>query len=196
MRISKDLVTELSQRGYTLRPTFGTEVEQRKRAYHEYMNYCGMRLEETPQNIAAANRYASNFIECHWWQDSTSLFIFHENAIWEMKNLSKYKGIYREQIEKFIAKQEKAYNSSYGEFTKRIQNLLAEKQISGMFSIYPTTYGIGVWVFCNFNAKENVKTVENLLKAKGVEYYTEFSDARWVYRFKISKKQENLARIY
>ena len=33
------------------------------------------------------------------------------------------------------------------------------------------------------------------MEAKIIEYYNEFSDARWVYRFKVSKKAENLARI-
>ena len=30
---------------------------------------------------------------------------------------------------------------------------------------------------------------------EGIEYYNEFSDAHYVYRFKISKKRENLERI-
>lgn len=63
------------------------------------------------------------------------------------------------------------------------------------WSVYPTTYGIGVWVFYNWDLEKDLKNVADLLNKFGVEYYTEFSDARWVFRFKISKKSINLDKI-
>ena len=57
--------------------------------------------------------------------------------------------------------------------------------------MYPTTYGIGLWAFYNWNFQEQASEIENILNTNKIEYKTEYSDARWVFRYKISKKEVN-----
>jgi hypothetical protein len=60
---------------------------------------------------------------------------------------------------------------------------------------YPTTYGVGVWIAYNYRAEETVFLLKKLFDARGVEYKNEFSGARWVFRFKISKAKDNLTQL-
>ena len=67
----------------------------------------------------------------------------------------------------------------------------------GTYSCYPASYGIGI--FRLFESSKNqldwyVK-VESLLKDNDIVYRCEYSDARWVYRFVISKSVDNMKRI-
>ncbi len=105
----------------------------------------------------------------------------------------KSKEITVEYVEKLIAKDIKAYNGHYGKFADAMNRVLESAGYgkSG-FCVYPTTYGIGVFVSYNWNAEKNIADVEKILKANNVEYYNEYSDKMWVYRFKISKKQANI----
>lgn len=59
-------------------------------------------------------------------------------------------------------------------------------------SIYPTSYGIGVDAFWG-RYKNDADKVASKLADLGLEYRNEFSDARWVYRFIVSKNAHNLA---
>lgn len=61
-------------------------------------------------------------------------------------------------------------------------------------SIYPTSYGIGVMRLFTDISKVSAK-IEIWLKDNNIEYYNEYSDAGWVYRFKISKSQENIKKL-
>lgn len=62
---------------------------------------------------------------------------------------------------------------------------------------YPTTYGFGM--FCLFGSDEKATAsklaVSQFLEQMGVEYKNEYSDARWVYRFVISKSKQNLEKL-
>lgn len=104
----------------------------------------------------------------------------------------KSKEITAEYISKLIAKDKKAYSGAFGRFADAMNKLMTAAGVSRNGSVYPTTYGIGVWVFYNYRASETIADIEAILRANGVEYYNEFSNARWVYRFKISKKQANI----
>jgi hypothetical protein len=97
-------------------------------------------------------------------------------------------------IDKLIAKNEKAYSGYYGEFAKNMQRLLNENGLTDKFSVYPTTYGIGIWVIFNYSAKDEIKKVTKILNDRGIEYYNEYSEAGWVYRYKVSKKADNIAK--
>lgn len=57
---------------------------------------------------------------------------------------------------------------------------------------YTTLYGIGCFsLFLGSNALGNIeKQMSEYLKSKNIDYYNEFSDARWVYRFCIKKDVE------
>jgi len=59
------------------------------------------------------------------------------------------------------------------------------------YGFYPTEYGLGI--FCFWATEGVVKAIEALkahLKEKSIPYTNEYSDARWVYRFKIGITKE------
>lgn len=61
-----------------------------------------------------------------------------------------------------------------------------DRVFSGAF--YTTLYGIGFWAIFSSHAEMYIaKDLHKFLNKKGVEYSNEFSDAGWVYRFKIGK---------
>lgn len=64
-------------------------------------------------------------------------------------------------------------------------------------SAYPTSYGIGVFVAVGFRKSiEAIKTkIEDVLNSKGIIYKTEYSDAGWVFRYKISRSKENISKL-
>jgi hypothetical protein len=122
------------------------------------------------------------------------LYIEYDGKLIIKKENVKSKEITIEMIDKLIAKNEKAYSGYYGEFAKNMQRLLNENGLTDKFSVYPTTYGIGIWVIFNYSAKEEIKKVTKILNDRGIEYYNEYSEAGWVYRYKVSKKAENIAK--
>lgn len=62
---------------------------------------------------------------------------------------------------------------------------------------FPTTYGLGFDTFLLTDAKvqETTKSLSDFLKSKQIAFENEYSDARWVYRFKISKAKKNIERL-
>lgn len=78
--------------------------------------------------------------------------------------------------------------------SENMQRLLKEHGLSNKFSVYPTTYGIGIWVIFNWNAKDDIERVTKILDERGIEYYNEYSEAGWVYRYKVSKRAENILK--
>lgn len=95
----------------------------------------------------------------------------------------------------WVEKDKKAFSGEYGNFARTMEQLLNKNGIGRNFCIYPTTYGIGVWVFYNFNADKDIERVNKILDEQGIEYYNEYSDAQWVWRYKISKTQKNLLKV-
>lgn len=127
--------------------------------------------------------------------DEPILYIEYDGRRLAKKISVKSKRITTEMVVKWVEQDKKLYKGYYGEFTSNMQKLLESKGITGNFSIYPTTYGIGVFVFYNFRAEKEIKRVEEIMSEYGIEYENEYSDAQWVYRFKISKDKNNLAKI-
>ena len=59
----------------------------------------------------------------------------------------------------------------------------------GLF--YTTLYGIGFWAILSSRKDQEIaKELATYLKSKNIEYSNEYSDAGWVYRFKINKSIE------
>lgn len=129
--------------------------------------------------------------------DCTMLYVEYDDGenhrlICQKVNV-KSKEITTEYIEKLIAKDKKQYSGTFGKFADAMNKLLMAAGYSQRgFWVYPTTYGIGVWLFYNWTAKRDVAEIEKILKVNKIEYYNEYSDKLWVYRFKISKKQANI----
>lgn len=212
MRITEETIKSLADKG--IRVSFHPESDEEYRhkvwekEYHDYLNYYdggdvyadGKFIHfdangEYEQMIAREHADRRTPYKIDDWYNADTLYVWYGNKgrMILQKVPIKSKGITEDYVLKLIEKNEKSYNGFYGEFTDKINNLLGENRKS--FSCYPTTYGIGVWLFYNFKADEQIGIVEKLLKDKGIEYYNEFSDARWVYRFKISKKRENIERL-
>lgn len=60
------------------------------------------------------------------------------------------------------------------------------------YGFYNTEYGIGIFCFWLTNSVQSaIKYMEDHLKKLSIPYTNEFSDAKWVYRFKIGISKEN-----
>jgi hypothetical protein len=82
----------------------------------------------------------------------------------------------------------------YKSFSENFSKILKSKGIVNI-NAYPTTYGIGIFVFAGTKIPETKKNIENLLNSLGIIYTTEYSDANLVFRYKISKSKENIEKI-
>lgn len=130
------------------------------------------------------------------WYNAQNLYIEYDEGenhriICQKVNV-KSKDITIEYVEKLIAKDKKQYNGTFGKFADAMNKVLKAAGYARTLSIYPTTYGIGVWLFYNYKAEQNITDVEKILKVNNIEYYNELSKKKYVYRFKISKKQANI----
>ena len=83
--------------------------------------------------------------------------------------------------------------SVYKDFSIYFNNLIRKYN----FSAYPTTYGIGVFVAIGFRESINKvkQQIENELNNLGIKFTTEYSDAMYVFRYKISKEKNNIEKI-
>ncbi len=130
--------------------------------------------------------------------DYDRLYILYDNDSKTIvrKIAGKTKEITEDYVVKQVDKDRKAYQGTYGQFAIAMQEICKQNGLANRFSIYPTTYGIGVYVFWNWKCTEDIQLVETILKDRHIDYANEYSDARWVYRFKVSKNQDNLSRIF
>ena len=208
MRIEKTTIKSLADKGIRVSFHPESDEEYRKKVWQKDYNYAydynkGAEIfvngEFRKISLGELEQYAREFADSvnerhtHNWYDADTLYIrYGDKGRMVVHKVSvKSKEITEDYVLKLIEKNEKMYKGFYGEFTDKMTNLVGNRY----FSIYPTTYGIGVWLFYNFSADKDIKYIENILKEKGIEYYNEFSDMRYVYRFKISKKRENLERL-
>ena len=59
---------------------------------------------------------------------------------------------------------------------------------------YTTSYGVGVEVMFG-RREETIQKIATFLTEHDIEFTNEYSDAAWVYRFKISKAKENIDKL-
>lgn len=87
-------------------------------------------------------------------------------------------------------------DKTFVNFCNDFKKILPEKY-SNMMDIYPTSYGIGVFIALNFRNEKSIaiKEIERILSEKNISYKNEYSDAGYVYRFVISKSKENINKI-
>jgi hypothetical protein len=81
----------------------------------------------------------------------------------------------------------------YQNFTDHFNKVVKDHGLRG----YPTTYGIGVFVAVGLKKtiQETKDTIQTVLDQMGVKYSNEYSEAGWVFRYKISKSKENIEII-
>lgn len=212
MRITQQTIQAIEEKGIKVSFHPESDEEYRKKVweklYHNFLNYYdggevfmdGRVVHfdakgEYEQSKAREDADRKTPYKMNDWYNADTLYIWYgdKGRMVVQKVSIKSKEITEDYVLKLIEKNEKSYKGIYGNFADKMNKLIAGR--ASQLSIYPTTYGIGIWIFYNFKAEENITYVENILKEKGIEYYNEYSDARYVYRFKISKKKENLERI-
>tara|TARA_R110000772_G_scaffold35637_4_gene85799 strand:+ start:19449 stop:20009 length:561 start_codon:yes stop_codon:yes gene_type:complete len=59
------------------------------------------------------------------------------------------------------------------------------------YHYYTTLYGIGMFAFFTKDIAKATANLAKYLTDKGIQFYNEYSDAGWAYRFVISKKVED-----
>lgn len=134
------------------------------------------------------------FEKRHYWDSGKYWFASFENGRivrFPKKKWSESEEDFEARLDKLIAKVEKENKTEYGRFSATIQKVIDKQMPQHNFLVYPTTYGIGLWAMYNFNFNEQAREIENILNTNKIEYKTEYSDARWVFRYKISKKEVN-----
>ena len=219
MRIKEELLAALADKGISV-SIFPTEeaknnwIENEKKRWEQW-NRWGSSTQSWDENgnvvwkhddeIEGWQEKMNNAIERNlkctnlcWglWYDSTEVYIKFGD-IFTKRKVAKSFVVTEEWIAKVIEREQKAYSGKYGQFAIDIQRMFAEKFSNGnvLGSIYPTTYGIGVWVFYNWKKDECIAKVREVLDGMNVEYSNEFSEAGYVYRFRVSKKSENRKRL-
>lgn len=217
MYISKETIETLKTQGINVR-WFPEETyeEFKKRVWQEQYDFSynynkdnvrgSKATEEGRTNILydtmeEFEQHCRDFADRSWERHAspyefTTLYVEHDNGQMLVKKENvKSKKITVEYIMKLVEKDRKVYAGTYGKFAMCMQKLCKERGLTNKFCVYPTTYGIGIWLFWNFNADKHIAQVEEIMKERNIEYYNEYSNARWVYRFKVSKKRENIERM-
>ena len=128
------------------------------------------------------------------WYDAQCLYIFYQGRVIRKKVKVKSHIVTSDFVLKIVAKDQKAYDGTYGKFAIAMQQLLKANNVD-CWSIYPTTYGIGVWNLYNASINADTTLVDKILNERGIEYRNEFSDAEWVFRYVISKKEANKLKL-
>ena len=217
MRISKETIDALKVQGINVR-WFPEETyeEFKKRVWQECYDFSynynkdnvrgSKATEEGRTNILydtmeEFEQHCRDFADRSWERHAspyeyTTLYVEHDGGQMLVKKENvKSKAITVEYVQKLVEKDRKLYAGTYGKFAMAMQRLCKERGLTNKFCVYPTTYGIGVWLFWNFNADKHIAQVEEIMKERNIEYYNEYSDHHWVYRFKVSKKRENIERM-
>lgn len=217
MRISKETIDALKVQGINVR-WFPEETyeEFRKRVWQEMydysFNYSKSFCKELNPSKEGVYKWSYETLaeyeeHCRKFADQTTdrhcdpyeydtLYVEHDGGQMLVKKENvKSKAITVEYVQKLVEKDRKLYAGTYGKFAMAMQRLCKERGLTNKFCVYPTTYGIGVWLFYNFNSDKHIAQVEEIMKERNIEYYNEYSEHRWVYRFKVSKKRENIERM-
>lgn len=134
-----------------------------------------------------------------------SIFVDADRDLYDYDVLNIHKELYslktyklpKNLTQEWVIKKVNAYlqakdNSAYTNLSNTFNKILKKG-----LQFYPTTYGLGT--FTIFDTREaldaKLKPIEDILIQNHIEYTKEFSDALFVYRIKISKKEVNLKRI-
>lgn len=100
-------------------------------------------------------------------------------------------------VEWIMNKWSKSTDNTYETFTKDFKKILDKKGYKNGISVYPTTYGIGIFVvFTHRDQIENIKKdIEGILTEYEIDYKTTTSEAGWVFQYRISKSKENINKL-
>jgi len=121
-------------------------------------------------------------------RDERKLKIYKDRK-WKTIQLPKKKAITEEYIMERVSK---VLDSNY----ENLRSVFSKLDLK-TGKIYFTSFGFSY--MCALRKREefnkDIKKLQEKLDKLGIKYKNEFSDAGWVYRFKISKKRDNIERI-
>lgn len=160
-------------------PYFMDKDERTEEEYREYL-----------EKWAGSERF--------YWDRQTHWFVFFSNGRIVRMPKRKYTEDdkkFNSRLDKIIAKVERESTTELGKFSAMMQKLIQQRIQGHGWLVYPTTYGIGLYAIYNRHFDEDKKTIDDVLNGLHVEFANEFSDAAWIYRYKISKKEANRALI-
>jgi len=109
---------------------------------------------------------------------------------WEEKTEKEKEQAYRHHKSNMYSK-EKLLEQIYDNFnTDIIEDTLLR------YGFYPTTYGVGIFCYFQTNSVMNsISKMKQFLTNQNIPYKNEFSDAKWVYRFKININKDKHYQI-
>lgn len=84
----------------------------------------------------------------------------------------------------------------YVNFCNSFKKLLPTKYQNSI-TVYPASYGIGIFVFFDYRGQMSAikEQIKSILDNLNIDYLTEYSDAQYVFRYKISKSKKNIDKI-
>lgn len=213
MRIEQKLLNELDSIGIRVRCYTCSDDEMRAKMYDRNYRECLFRYfnanignedDCTEEQKSKARKDAEEYTNediCDtfgysgMWYDSTKFYIHYGADRMISRSCGKCEIITKERVLSLIEKDNKSYEGAYGKFTDQLRQLIKRDGKLEYFNVYPTTYGIGVWVIYNWHLDDDLKYMDELMKKVGLEYSNEYSLAKWVFRYKISKKRDNLQKL-
>ena len=111
--------------------------------------------------------------------------VYGESARWENKTELEKEYAYSHHSSNMYGKQE---------LMKQIEeNFKSDTMYNTMilYGFYATEYGVGIFSLFEFDSViKAIKQMKEYLNAKCIPYKNEYSDARWVYRFKLNLTKE------
>lgn len=154
-----------------------------------------MKISEETINFLSADWYLvyyDDFLNEVALQEATKLHLCSKGGDYFLKTIKAIKS--EMSIDYIISKL--GDTSTYKNFVKNFKTLLPEEMRNNLVC-YAASYGIGILVCAGIRSRiENVKQeIKDILNKKGIEYSTEYSDAHWIFRYKISKSKENIERM-
>lgn len=217
MKVSKELIGCYSEKGIEVKNYPGTLEEYRQQVWeqeykwaYQYDSMMDIWEPETKswrkltheELHAKATEWADSSVDrkVNDWYNSDTLYIAYPRENGDMRLVAqkvagKGRVITPEYIDRLIAKDKKKFEGTFGKLADGFNKLILAAGFKNHYIVYPTTYGIGVWHIFNGDFQENCKDVEDILVRNLIDYETEYSDKRWIFRFKISKSQANVKLI-
>ena len=149
------------------------------------------------QNQEAKKWYDKTYIDCDIIESGKRYGIYYDGMIQYDYKAVKIENLLKSFLLSFSRNYKHfelvdGYIKQVNDKDSTLKQIIAKNQnrvYRGLF--YTTLYGIGFWSI--FSSKRDVDVAKDLaqyLQSKNIKYSNEWSDAYWVYRFKINKDVE------
>lgn len=167
-------------------------VERFEKEKADPEHYIGEHYDQTVEQYKESLTWVKS--DWRYWDRCNKWYVIFDNG--RIVSIPKRKyaednKMWEARLDRVISKVEKQSNSDYGKFACIMQKIVNSKLDKYGWLVYPTTYGIGLEAIFNWHFDKQSKEIEELLNKMGVEFKTEYSDAGWIFRYKISKKEAN-----